>query len=92
MHPQTPPLNPASPGPQGVVGEACADKYNISREQQDQFAIGSYTKSQNSEQYFKQQITPITISSRKGFLSPTRLHHLSFDNHLRVDRHLWADQ
>lgn len=52
----------------GNCGEMCADKYGISREDQDQFAIESYKRSQAAAQAgkFKNEIVPVTIPQRKG--------------------------
>lgn len=52
----------------GILAQEMADKKNYTREQQDDFAIRSLTRAQNAIQnnYFKDEITPITVSSRKG--------------------------
>ena len=52
----------------GRFAESCADKYNFSREQQDEFAIESLHRAQNASNsgYFNQEITPVTVSNRKG--------------------------
>jgi len=52
----------------GVITEMCAKKYNISREQQDEYAKGSYEKAMNAinNGYFKDQIIPVEIKDRKG--------------------------
>lgn len=52
----------------GNCGEMCADKYGITREDQDNFAIESYKRSQESVQSgkFKPEIVPVTIPQRKG--------------------------
>ena len=52
----------------GVSAENCAEKYNISREDQDQFSADSYNKSLKAadEGRFKDQIVPIEIPQRKG--------------------------
>lgn len=52
----------------GNCGEACAAKYNITREQQDAFAIQSYeraTKAWNTAK-FDDEVVPISIATRKG--------------------------
>ena len=52
----------------GNCAELCAQKYNFTREQQDEFAIDSYKKSQQaqSEGIFKSEIYPVIIKDRKG--------------------------
>jgi len=52
----------------GMFGEMCADKYEFSREAQDAFAIASVERSQRAMEdgSFKQEITPVTVSSRRG--------------------------
>ena len=52
----------------GNCGETCAEKYNISREQQDEYAIASYTRSKEAWESgkFSHEVVPITISGRKG--------------------------
>lgn len=52
----------------GVFADVTAKKYNISREEQDAFAIGSYTKSKEATNSgdFKSEIIPISIPQKKG--------------------------
>lgn len=52
----------------GVSADKTAEKYNISREAQDAFAIDSYTRSQKATKKgsFKEEIVPIEIAQRKG--------------------------
>ena len=52
----------------GVTAENLAEKYDISREQQDQFAFGSQLKTKNAleENKFTEQIVPVKIPQRKG--------------------------
>jgi acetyl-CoA acyltransferase len=47
----------------GLTAEAVANKYNVSREDQDEFAYGSHQKSikAQAEDRFQDQIVPITI-------------------------------
>jgi acetyl-CoA C-acetyltransferase len=51
----------------GVSAEYCAEKYGVTREDQDQFALGSYEKALKAEREgkWKAEIMPITIP-RKG--------------------------
>ena len=52
----------------GNCAELCAKKYNFSREQQDEFAINSYKKSQQAQidGIFKSEISPVSIKNRRG--------------------------
>jgi acetyl-CoA C-acetyltransferase len=52
----------------GNCGEACSSKYNITREQQDAYAIESYeraTRAWNSGK-FDAEVVPISIATKKG--------------------------
>ena len=52
----------------GVFADRTAAKYGFSREEQDAFAIGSYTKSKRATEggHFKNEIVPVEVSTRKG--------------------------
>ena len=52
----------------GVCADNTAKEFNISREEQDEFAINSYKRSANSTEagIFKAEITPVSIPQRKG--------------------------
>jgi acetyl-CoA C-acetyltransferase len=52
----------------GVCAELCATEYNISREEQDNFAIQSYNRSAKawSEGKFDNEIVPVPVPQRKG--------------------------
>ncbi|MFH2125399.1 MAG: acetyl-CoA C-acyltransferase [Pseudomonadota bacterium] len=52
----------------GMSAELCAEKYGVSRDDQDQFAFDSYTKSLKAadEGRFDSQIMPVEIPQRKG--------------------------
>ena len=52
----------------GNIGEICAREKNITREQQDEFAKGSYEKALEAIKngYLKEQIVPVEIKDRKG--------------------------
>ncbi len=52
----------------GVCSDATAVKHNISREQQDEFAINSYKRSAEATQkgYLANEISPISIPQKKG--------------------------
>jgi len=52
----------------GTCGDACAVKYEFSRKDQDEFAIGSYQKSAKawSSGKFRNEVVPVEIPQRKG--------------------------
>lgn len=52
----------------GFFADATAVKYDITREQQDEWAIGSYIKAAKAteEGLFKNELFPITVKSRRG--------------------------
>ncbi len=52
----------------GKAADETAEKYNISRQEQDEFAIESYQKSSKSwaDNKFKDEIVPVKIPQRKG--------------------------
>ena len=52
----------------GNCAEECVKKYNMTREEQDAFAIESFKRAQAAvkEGLFKKEIVPVTIPSKKG--------------------------
>jgi acetyl-CoA C-acetyltransferase len=52
----------------GNCADQCADKYKISREEQDEFAIESYNRASNASKngLFKEEIVKVNIPQRKG--------------------------
>ena len=52
----------------GNFADACATKYNVSREAQDAFAVNSYKKAQAATEHgwFKDEIVPVEIPQKKG--------------------------
>jgi len=52
----------------GVCGDLCAVEYNISREEQDHFAIQSYERSAKAweDGKFDNEIVPVAVPQRKG--------------------------
>jgi acetyl-CoA C-acetyltransferase len=52
----------------GICAETTAKKYNITREQQDEYAIQSYSRAQEAWKTgaFKDEIAPVTVKGRKG--------------------------
>ncbi len=52
----------------GEIGEICAEKHQVSRKEQDEFAKQSYFKAQKAqkEKLFQSEIVPILIKDRKS--------------------------
>jgi acetyl-CoA C-acetyltransferase len=52
----------------GVTAENVAREFQITRDMQDQFAVGSQNKAEAAQKAgkFKQEIVPVTVKSRKG--------------------------
>ena len=52
----------------GITAENIAEKWKITREQQDEFAVESHRRAVNAIEkgYFKDQILPIELKTRKG--------------------------
>ena len=63
--------DPFGVGHMGITAENLADKYDISRAQQDQLSLQSQQRAANAiaQGYFKEQIAPYEIKSRKGSIS-----------------------
>jgi len=57
----------------GITGENVAEKYGITREEQDEFAVNSHRKAISAwkECRFKSQIVPVEIPARKKGEAPT---------------------
>src|SRR6201985_2699224 len=57
----------------GITGENVAEKYSITREEQDQFALNSHRKALSAikECRFKSQIVPVEIPAKKKGAPPT---------------------
>ncbi len=60
--------NPDDEKMMGVFGEMCAEKYSLSREEQDAFATASIERAQRAQAdgSFRDEITPVTVTSRRG--------------------------
>ena len=60
--------DPFGHGHMGVTAENIAAKYGFTREQQDEFALSSHRKAAKAMEagYFKTQIVPIELKTRKG--------------------------
>ncbi len=56
----------------GITGENVAEKYGITREEQDQFAVNSHRKALAAirECHFKSQIVPVEIPAKKKGAAP----------------------
>lgn len=65
----------------GMTAENVAEKYGISRQQQDELAVLSHNRAQNAieQGYFKEQIMPVELKSRKG------VKLFDTDEHVRMD-------
>lgn len=52
----------------GNAAELCADECKITREMQDEFTVEAYKRAQHAiaSGYFKDEIVPVTIASKKG--------------------------
>jgi len=52
----------------GMFGDRCAEKYQFSRKDQDDFAVASYQRARKAQQenVFRDEIVPVEIAGRKG--------------------------
>jgi len=68
----------------GITAENIADKWGISREEQDSFALTSHQRAQHAieQGFFKSQILPIELKSRKGSTFFDQDEHVRFDSKL----------
>ena len=68
----------------GITAENIAEKWKISREEQDAFAVESHRRAINAIEkgYFREQIVPVEIKGRKGTIVVDR------DEHPRADASL----
>lgn len=73
--------DPFGHGHMGVTAENVAEKYGISRETQDAFAVESHRRAAAAIEagYFDEQIVPITLKTRKGDVV------FKTDEHVRAD-------
>jgi acetyl-CoA C-acetyltransferase len=73
--------DPWDNNPMGITAENVAEKYKISREEQDNYAAKSHNKAAKAIEkgLFKSQIVPIEIKSRKGSQI------FDTDEHVRAD-------
>jgi acetyl-CoA C-acetyltransferase len=70
--------------PMGVTAENVAEKWGITREEQDELAVESHRRAAKATAsgYFKEQILPIEVKSRKGTTV------VDVDEHIRGDADL----
>ena len=68
----------------GVTAENIAEKWGISRDEQDTFALASHRKAQHAIEQgrFKNQILPIELKSREGGRIFDQDEHVRFDSRL----------
>ncbi len=52
----------------GMCGELCAERYHLSREEQDRYALQSYMRALTAQRegLFKAEIVPVPVTGRKG--------------------------
>lgn len=65
----------------GITAENLADKYNLSREEQDELAAESHRRAQRAveENRFDGQILPVELKTRKGVTVFEQDEHIRFD-------------
>ena len=73
--------DPFGHGHMGVTAENIAAKYGFTREQQDEFSVSSHRKASRAMEagYFKSQIVPVELKTRKG------VEQFAIDEHVRKD-------
>ena len=52
----------------GLCGDRCAERYQFTRQAQDDFAVASYQRALEAQKhcYFKAQVVPVEVPGRKG--------------------------
>ncbi|MFA1822599.1 acetyl-CoA C-acyltransferase [Virgibacillus oceani] len=65
----------------GMTAENLADKYSISREEQDEYAVLSHQRAQKATEKgsFKEEITPVEVKQRKNKVT------VDTDEHIKAD-------
>jgi acetyl-CoA C-acetyltransferase len=73
--------DPFGHGHMGVTAENIAAKYGFTREQQDQYSVESHHRAARAIEagYFKSQIVPVELKSKKG------VEQFTTDEHVRAD-------
>jgi acetyl-CoA C-acetyltransferase len=68
----------------GITAENIADKWKITREQQDEFAVESHRRAANAVEkgHFKEQIVPVELKTRKGTVMFDKDEHIKADSTL----------
>lgn len=68
----------------GMTAEKLAQQYNISREEQDEYAMLSHQRAANARAagYFKEEIVPVSVQMRKGDIS------IDVDEHIKENTNL----
>ena len=68
----------------GITAENIADKWKITREQQDEFAVESHRRAANAiaKGHFKEQIVPVELKTRKGTVVFDQDEHVKADSTL----------
>jgi acetyl-CoA C-acetyltransferase len=76
--------DPFGHGHMGITAENVAEKYGVSREDQDAFSVESHRRANTAieEGYFDEQIVPMVIKTRKGEVE------FKTDEHVRADASL----
>ncbi len=66
----------------GITAENIADKWKITREQQDEFAVESHRRAANAIEkgHFKEQIVPVELKTRKGTVIFDKDEHVKADS------------
>ena len=61
-------INPYDKKHMGSIGEMCAKKYNLSKEEQNSYAKKSFEKALKAQRqgWFQEEIAPVTLESKKG--------------------------
>ncbi|MEB3204101.1 MAG: acetyl-CoA C-acyltransferase [Candidatus Sericytochromatia bacterium] len=65
--------------PMAITAENLADKYAISREEQDAFALASHARAHAAREALAREIVPVRVAGRKGEIE------LATDEHVRAD-------
>lgn len=70
----------------GTCGDACAEKYDFSREDQDEFAVESYQRAANAWNTgkFKDEVVPVEIPQRRG--EPVIMHEDEEFKNIKLDK------
>src|SRR5688572_6549463 len=80
----------------GITAEKVADRWQVSREDQDRFALASHRKAAHAQEsgWFREEITPVEVTERTPDLARgevlTKTHTLLLDEGVRADTSLEA--